>query len=211
MGAKNKTIKYLSYCYLLLITLASCRSQETQEANGNPKLSFEHVIIDSNNPPNPHCKTVGDINGDDLPDILAASDQGDTTGLFWYEYPNWTKYKISGGSFTTDMQVGDIDNDGDLDVIIPKGADPSNTVWWYENPRPNGMPSEDPWIEHKIIDAGAHDVELADMNRDGMLDVVIRLGNVSVLLQGLNDSWINIPINTGGQTGSSLEDINGDG
>jgi hypothetical protein len=32
--------------------------------------------------------------------------------------PHWTKHRIAGGFFTTDMQVGDADQDGDLDVII---------------------------------------------------------------------------------------------
>jgi len=96
---------------------------------------FQHVVIDATNPSDPHCKALGDIDGDGLLDALAASSSGG--GLFWYEYPDWTKHPIrASGSWTTDMQVADIDNDGDLDVVIPD----SSGLEWYENPRPGGDP-----------------------------------------------------------------------
>ncbi|MBI5472803.1 MAG: carbohydrate binding domain-containing protein, partial [Ignavibacteriae bacterium] len=100
-------------------------------------MSFQQRTIDSNNPRNPHCKAVGDIDGDGFVDVLAASSSDFTEGIFWYKYPSWTKYNISGGSFSTDMQTGDVDGDGDLDVIIPKGSSLGNAVYWYENPRPS--------------------------------------------------------------------------
>ncbi|MGB6001802.1 MAG: hypothetical protein WBI00_15080, partial [Thermoanaerobaculia bacterium] len=50
--------------------------------------SFQHVVIDAANPTDPHCKTLGDIDGDGLLDALAASSAGG--GMFWYEYPAWT-------------------------------------------------------------------------------------------------------------------------
>ena len=49
---------------------------------------FQHVVIDATNPRDPHCKALGDIDGDGLLDALAASSSGG--GLFWYEYPDWT-------------------------------------------------------------------------------------------------------------------------
>jgi len=92
-------------------------------------LTFQHVTIDATNPSNPHCKTLGDIDGDGFLDAVVASSSGD--GMFWYEYPDWTKHAIrNSGSWTTDMQVGDIDNDGDLDIAIPN----SSGLQWYENP-----------------------------------------------------------------------------
>jgi hypothetical protein len=53
------------------------------------KVRFKHIIIDDDNPPNPHCKTAGDIDGDGNPDLLSASATGG--GLYWYRYPDWTK------------------------------------------------------------------------------------------------------------------------
>ena len=70
-------------------------------------LPFEHVVIDANNPENPHCKTLGDIDGDGYIDAIAASSVNE--GIFWYEYPEWTKHNIlASGRLTTDMQVADI-------------------------------------------------------------------------------------------------------
>ena len=213
MRALRRPERYLFPCLILLFLIVSCRSQgiDDEDTNGvNEVLSFEHVTVDSNNPPNPYCKTVGDINGDNYPDILAASASGDTTGLFWYEYPAWTKYKIAGGSFTTDMQVGDIDNDGDYDAIIPRGTSTGSTVWWYENPRPGASPGSELWTGHKIADAGAHDLEVADLNKDGKLDVVVRLGDVTVLLQQSPDSWLKITLDAGARSGLALVDLDKD-
>ena len=70
-------------------------------------LTFQHVVIDPSNPSDPHCKTLGDIDGDGFLDAVAASSSGD--GMFWYEYPDWSKHPIrASGSWTTDVQAGDL-------------------------------------------------------------------------------------------------------
>jgi len=172
--------------------------------------TFTEFIIDATNPQNPHNKTLGDINGDGFPDALAASSVDD--GLFWYEYPSWTKHPIrSAGGWTTDMQTGDIDNDGDIDIVIPNDTG----VIWYENPSPSGDPAIDFWNEFNIGAAGAnnHDVELGDMNNDGRLDVVTRKkegGLTNVFLQINPTSWVQIVASTSAGEGTSLGDIDND-
>ena len=172
--------------------------------------SFQHVVIDAANPSDPHCKTLGDIDGDGFLDALAASSSGG--GMFWYEYPAWSKHPIrASGSWTTDMQVGDVDNDGDLDVVIPNGSG----LQWYENPRPGGDPRTAPWIEHLIGAGGAdnHDVELGDVNDDGALDVVTRKksgGWTYLWKQESPTSWTQITISATDGEGTALADLDDD-
>lgn len=126
-------------------------------------LSFRHVIVDPENPSDPHCKAAGDVDGDGYPDLLAAS--AAEGGLYWYRYPKWTKHRIAEGSFTTDMAVADVDADGHLDVIIPNRAG----LIWYRNPRAKGGdPATGAWEAINISPDGAnmHDVEVGDLNGD---------------------------------------------
>ena len=175
------------------------------------ELTFQQVTIDPTNPRNPHCKTLGDIDGDGLLDAIVASSNGD--GMYWYEHPTWTQHTIrASGSWTTDMQAGDIDGDGDLDIVIPD----SSALKWYENPRPGGDPRTAPWPEHTIGAAGAnhHDVELGDMEPDGDLDVISRKKNgsdTSFWRQGPAASWTRVSLPAGAGEGTAVGDLDGDG
>jgi len=192
----------------LLIVLAAAPLFE----RGTPDVPFTDVVIDSNNPTNPHCKTLGDINGDGHLDAIVASSAGG--GMYWYEYPLWTKHAIrSNGSWSTDMQAGDINLDGHVDVIVPQDTDgdgKGDTMYWFENPGGNGTGT---WNEHLIgysgRSNGAHDVEIGDINNDGKLDVA---GNGGLFLQGATpDQWTFVDIGRGGEEGTSLADVDGDG
>lgn len=179
--------------------------------------SFEHIIIDKNNPKNPHCKAIADLDGDGYGELIAASSDGD--GLFWYRYPSLTKHKIADGSFTTDMAVGDVDNDGYIDIIIPN----NNGLMWFRNPKGyGGNPEKDSWEAININSEGAnmHDVEIADLDGDGKLDIVTRhqsgfgrmMGNqIHIWKQNSPKSWNHQTFNCPHGEGLKVADIDGDG
>ncbi len=176
-------------------------------------VPFTYEVIDANPPAFTHCKATGDVDGDGLQDVLAAGAK-DGEGFFWYRDPNWERYTIvppGVTGFSTDMEMGDVDGDGDLDAIIPKGFDYGAEPVWFENPRPTGNPAAGPWVEHAIGVAGAHDVEVGDIDGNGRLDVVVRWQETTLFLQTAADTWTRVVLSTRPDEGLDLADMDGDG
>jgi hypothetical protein len=168
-------------------------------------VPFRHVTLDSDLAGFLDCKAVGDLDGDDLPDVIIGTD----TQLVWYRAPDWDRAQIAPGqNFTTDMQVGDVDADGDLDIVVPEYDD--GVIEWFRNPRIGGGT----WSAVPIGDGvTAHDVEVADMNGDTKLDVVIRghFGPTTLYLQVTPTSWTPVPIEAAlNNEGLALADVDGD-
>lgn len=214
-----------------LITIAGCSSRKDPFAD----IPFEHVIVDAHAPLDQWAIGVGDINGDGQPDIVSSGegpmDRGTAppnAGLYWYEYPTWTKHPIDpNGTFADDMQLVDVDGDGDLDIVVPE--DGAKEVRWYENPGPHGDPRKDPWKVHVIGSytlfqfEEAHDVEVADLNGDGKVDILIANQKWElprppasqpeqvVFFQNTPDSWTPVVVSNTYGEGTCLADLNHDG
>ncbi len=178
-------------------------------------LKFKHIIVDPNNPRDPHCKAAGDIDGDGNPDVLSASAKDE--GLFWYRYPDWTKHKIADGSFTTDMKVADLDGNGYQDVIIPD----KNRLIIFKNPlAQGGNPETDPWEVVQVGAVGAHDVRVCDVNNNGTLDLITRqqsgfnynAGNcIRIWTQKSPTEWAHHAFDCPHGEGLGIADFDGDG
>jgi hypothetical protein len=175
---------------------------------------FNHVIVD--NADYAIVRSVGDVDGDGFSDVIGAKT---SAGLSWYKYPSWTKYSLCSLNWQAeDIESADIDGDGDVDVL---GVEDLDEVCWFENPRPSGNP-EETWASHYIgSDNGfVRDLEIADFDRDGKLDVVIRVPTAAaVFLQNSPTSWTkvkSIPFesvvgNTVNLDGLDVGDLDGDG
>jgi len=122
------------------------------------------VIAGTKDPRPGHGLGTGDINGDGRDDVLCPE------GL-WEAPANpasvpWIFHKAKlGFEAPAQMVVLDIDCDGDSDVVS-SGAHRYG-LWWYEQTKEGWTPHE---IDHTI--SQLHALHLADLNRDGLPDLV---------------------------------------
>ncbi|MFO1070211.1 MAG: VCBS repeat-containing protein [Geminicoccaceae bacterium] len=144
-------------------------------------------------------KMLADIDGDGLLDPMVGG--GPDEALTWYRFPSLEAYRIAPPlvQFTTDGEAADVDGDGDPDVVVPDGNGTDNLVW-LENPRPAADPAiGEAWTRRVIGTIGdwGKDVETADYDGDGRMDVAIR-GKTAVLafFQRAPGTWRKVRLAT---------------
>jgi len=165
-------------------------------------LSFQRVVVDKGSVTDPWMKSLGDLDGDGLPDLIVAGASGP---VVWYQAPLWTRRVISAtGGSESGSAVADVDGDGDLDVVVGKT--------WYEN-----VGNASSWVARPLPNstAGTHDIVIADVDGDGKPDIVMRgetASVVSVYLQVNKTTWKVFDVEPGvGRNGLDVADLNGDG
>jgi hypothetical protein len=126
----------------------------------NVKPDFTEKIIDDHAPENLWMKTTGDINNDGITDILAGGWL--RGGMAAYLAPDWTKVMINDTlKISTDAEVSDVNNNNIPDII----AVVDKAIVWFEGPD---------WGLHLIDSITGHDVEVADFDNDGLIDIISR-------------------------------------
>lgn len=179
-------------------------------------IPFKHVVIDDRPPGGSDCCTdvaaLGDINGDGYLDVVIGSQFAVSDGLVWYAYPDWARYSIADGDYSTDGEVADLDGDGDADIVISAAAAP--TILWYEN---RGDPTrKENWVEHLMGFGFAHDLAVGDLTGDGRPEVVMKHINEGPLawFEAPPDPtapWVMHEIDSFFGEGLDLGDVDGDG
>jgi hypothetical protein len=111
-----------------------------------------------------------------------------------------------------DGEAGDIDGDGDIDLIM-------GGLFWYENPGGLMDTPDRSWVSHLISDHSTHDIELADINGDGLLDIITRnqsefntkKGNtIHIWINLSGNRWEEIVLDCDHGEGLRVADLDGD-
>ncbi len=162
-----------------------------------------------------HGLRIVDLNGDGRPDIVANCIKGELKdSLVWFENTGrgFTRHFIARN--TTDerphyMDAADLNGDGRLDVLV--GCSGGGTVTWWENP----ASPERPWLKHVIsaTEKGATNVCVADLDGDGILDVVVSNGHGTGLAWFAGPRWEKHVVDSAIIDAHALAigDFNGDG
>jgi hypothetical protein len=138
---------------------------------------------------------IRDMDDDGNGDIAAASHQGDVfvlrnPGPQLVDQP-WDTFLVTGGCANQgrdfrEIDVGDIDLDGNPDIVVADEA--QNAVVWYQNP---GATFRTGWSAHMVDQSDVylrwcHCVRLADIDRDGDLDIAVAAAASNTFLLYLN-------------------------
>jgi hypothetical protein len=161
---------------------------------------------------------AADMDNDGDMDIVSASMYDDA--IAWYENdgaanPTWTAVDIAtSADGAKSVFAADMDNDGDMDIVSASEYD--DAIAWYEN---DGA-ADPSWTAADIATSadGAYSVFVADMDKDGDMDIVSASRDDNTIAWYENDgaadpSWTASDITTSANLAFSVyaADMDNDG
>lgn len=192
-----------------LVAISTSRPMAAME-----DLKFERLVLDDAYIA--YERDVGDIDGDGDNDLVAIQ-EGDTT-LQVFHAPNWKRSTLVEFKGTDrypradDLKLADIDGDGDLDVVTRLGSAPTSDAEgiavWCEN-----LGGGSKFTQHLIGKSLEYvkDIVVVDLDRDGRLDVAMRMdGRTQLWLQDAA-GWSEVVLSHPPHEGMEAGDLDGDG
>ena len=174
---------------------------------------------------------AADLDGDGVPEVTAPNkgaqrpapeDFARSTPVSVYQVSgdplvggNWSETEIGRYSVPQNAEPVDLDADGDLDIVV--GSRGENRLVFFENTGDGSLRFREHAIGIYGARAAGFNLEYADLNRDGRLDIIgAATGGVAWLEQPerIDDAWNAHLIGTfapDSMTGLEMADINGDG
>lgn len=151
----------------------------------------------------PESLSVGDLNNDQLDDVVVANFTSNTIGVFLQQVDGTLAPQVTytASSGPDAVAVADLNNDGLDDVVVSHWSAANIGVFLQQ---PDGTLG--PRISYPSPQAGYDDIDTGDLNNDGLMDVVKMNGqlyanpNLSVYLQTVSG-------NLSGPTSYDLGDI----
>lgn len=178
---------YLPYLLSLTVTLFLMQPVAAQVGFASP------IDAASGSVQGVSSLAVGDLNGDGRGDVVAiegGKHAGGRMTFAWFAAPSslsaaWTRYDFGNDSqlrsFLGAAQLADMDNDGDLDLIVSSDNHSGGTrqadIYVYLNPGEANVTAF--WSFERVTPNTLelhhiNDMEIADMDGDGKLDIVVR-------------------------------------
>ena len=174
---------------------------------------------------------MADFDGDGIPEVTAANKGAQRPGPedFARSTPvsifkldgdpllgsSWREIELGRYSVPQNAEPVDIDGDGDLDILV--GTRGENRLLFFENPGDGSLNFREHAIGINGTQAAGFNLEYADLNGDGRLDIISATpGGLSWLEQpqNIDDAWNAFFIGSFSPdsiTGLEVADINGDG
>jgi hypothetical protein len=193
---------------------------------GNGDATFQTAVTYDTGGIGAHSVQVADVNGDGKPDLIvpnSCTTSGNCTygpgsvGVLLGKGDGTFQAAVtfgSGGDYAFSVAVADINGDGKLDVLVANYY--ASTGCCEAGPLGvllgNGDGTFQPVVAYDV--GGLGGIKVADVNKDGKLDIVTALFEGVTVLLGNGDGTFQAPVSyhTGGfgAGGIAIADVNGD-